>query len=78
MNFLAMPTTTTILIRLKGDRELAETLRSFLNNELAVNLASLQEAPIEIWPQQEPMKEQLPAVIAKNATTIDEDPKSLF
>ena len=50
INFLGMPTTTTMLVRLKGDPELAETLRSFLNDELAVNLETLQEAPLEHIP----------------------------
>ena len=50
MNFLGMPTTTTMLVKLKGDPELAETLRSFLNNELAINLDTLNEAPVELWP----------------------------
>ena len=76
MNFLAMPTTDHHANKVK--RGSSKTLRSFLNNEMAVNLESLKEAPIKIWPQQEPMKEQPPAVIAKNSTTIDEDPKSLF
>ena len=43
MSFLGMPTTTTMLIKLKGDPELAETLRSFLNDEIAVNLERFQE-----------------------------------
>ena len=47
MSFLGMTTTTTMLIKLKGNPELAKTLRSFLNNELDVNLQSLQEAPRE-------------------------------
>ena len=50
MNFLGMPTTTTMLVKLKGDPKLAETLRSFLNNELAINLDTLNEAPVELWP----------------------------
>ena len=55
INFLGMPTTTTMLVRLKRDPELAETLRSFLNDELAVNLETLQEAPLEYIPPQEMM-----------------------
>ena len=74
-----MPTTTTMLVRLKGDQELAETLRSFLNDELAVNLETLQEAPLEHMPPQEMMHDRSPENLPKNDTVVAEtDPKSLF
>ena len=38
---------------MKGDPKLEETLRSFLNNELAINLDTLHKAPIKLWPPQE-------------------------
>ena len=46
INFLGMPTTTTMLVMIKGDLD-AKILRFFLNDELAVNLETLQEAPLE-------------------------------
>lgn len=53
MIFLGMPTPTNMLIKLKGNPKLAKTLRSFLNNELDVNLYSLKEALRENWPPTE-------------------------
>ena len=79
MNFLVMPTTTTMLIKLKGDLELVEMLTSFLNNELAINLDTLHEAPIKLWPPQ-----HLPKANVHHKFTptkddlVDHDPKSLF
>ena len=79
INFLGMPTTTTMLVRLKGDMELAETLRSFLNDELAVNLETLQEAPPDHIPPQEMMHDKAPENSPKNDIVVAEtDPKSLF
>ena len=46
-----------MLIKLKGNPKLAETLRYFLNNELDVNLQSLQEAARENWPPTEMVNE---------------------
>ena len=74
ISFLNMPTTTTMLIRLKGDSELVETLRSFLNDELAVHLHNLQEAPIENWPH---MLEQTLEVVPNTENLVGKDSKSL-
>ena len=70
-----MPTTTTML----GDPELAETLRSFLNDELTVNLETIQEAPLVHMPPQEMIHDKAPENSPKNDTMVAEtDPKSLF
>ena len=79
INFLGMPTTTTMLVRVKGDLELAKTLRSFLDDELAINLETLQEAPLEHIPPQEMMHDKAPKNSPKNDTVVAEThPKSLF
>ena len=44
--FLADAYTITMLVKLMGDPELAEMLRSFLNNEMAINLETLHEAKL--------------------------------
>ena len=77
INFLGMSTTTTMLVRLKGDPELAGTLHSFLNDELAVNLETLEEAPLEYIPPQEMMHDKAPENSPKTDTVVIEtDPKS--
>ena len=68
-----------MLVRLKGDPKLAETLRSFLNDELTVNLETLQEAPLEHIPPEEMMHDKSPENLPKNDTVVAEtDSKSLF
>ena len=57
-----------MLVRLKGDPKLAKTLRSFLNDELAINLETLQEAPLEHIPPQEMMHDRSPKNLPKNDT----------
>ena len=78
MNFLGMPTTTTMLVKLKGDPELAETLRSFLNNELAITLDTLNEAPVELWPPPHSPKADIHKSTPIKNDLVDPDPKSLF
>ena len=53
---------------------------SFVNDELVVNLETLQEAPLEHIPPQEMMHDRSPENLPKNDTVVAEtdDPKSWF
>ena len=73
-----MPTTTTMLVKLKGDPKLAETLRSFLNNELAITLDTLNEALIELWPPPHSPKANIHKFTPVKNDLVDRDPKYLF
>ena len=77
MNFLAMPTTTTMLVKFKGDPKLAKMLRSFLSNELAINLETLHEAPIERFPPHHSPKATINK-LTPIEDLVDHDPKYLF
>ena len=78
MNFLGMVTTTTMLVKLKGDPKLAETLRSLLNNELEINLDILHEAIVELWPPSHSLKAGIHKFTPTKNDLVDPDPKSLF
>ena len=78
MNFLGMPTTTTMLVKLKGDPESAERLRSFFNNELTINLDTLHEAPVELHARSHSPKVDVHKFTPTKNDLVDPDPKSLF
>ena len=67
-----------MLVKLKGDPELAETLRSFLNNELAITLDTLNEAPVLLWPPPHSPKADIHKSTPIKNDLVDPDPKSLF
>ena len=73
-----MPTSTTMLIKLKDDQKLAEMLRSFLKNELAINLETLHESPIELWPPQHLPKANIYNLAPTEDDLVHHDPRSLL
>ena len=78
MSFLGMPITTTMLTKLKGDPELAESLRLFLNDELAVNLDSLHDVPLDHPQHHGPTQDSPNVNITKAPPHAADESKSLF